>query len=381
MNQIAFCLEQVHCTRYLFQMRRDLMLSVLVAFGLQACQDEPRRPGASVAIPAPQPGSEATRAPGSRPTPTAERSSPGTPQLVGELFHETASPAGRGRSALAIGGGWVYWVAHEGEPGMGTLRRKPAGGGAVEDVATARFGGWAAIAADDQAVYFVAGKALASRPHAGGQPRRIVEVADAGHARQLVIGAEDIAMAGDERLVVVRKDGTEPLTFAGRSRVATDGRRFFALEAKFDRTGRIARLVRYARGEAPVVLAKDFEEPGELTGLGFSGGHVYFTSRRDVGDGKAALFRVSADRGGAPELAADASWGLSPFVIADGVLYGAISTERVPHVQKLRLGAGAKPTMLGEIRGPTLIPDTFAVDGQHLYFLTYGDRRIERLPR
>jgi hypothetical protein len=292
-----------------------------------------------------------------------------------ELFH-TGDPAASetfGDGALAIGGGYVYWVNQPriDKAGLGKtiVERKPAAGGQVETVVAPTQ--VLRIAADRDALYWAGKGAVWSRPHAGGEPKQLVK----GTFFEVVPGSSYLLVRGAKLMGLVPKTGgpIEKLwngNHSGGVQIAADGDRFYVIEAA---RGGAGTLTAYEHGKPPLKLVEGTAR-GEV---GVHGAFVYFG-----GPGTTAvspsLWRVEKTKGGAPEQVGQMKWGFGRFIIQGGALYGMVFNRKW-HVQKLPLEAPPQePILLDSLAGFGSMVASFAADDRHLYFLTRVD--VKRVP-
>jgi hypothetical protein len=296
----------------------------------------------------------------------------------GEVFHaiDRKTTQGFGRSDLAVGGGWIYWIERPrgdtASTGHTLVRRKPAARPAADPEVVAGPGKIAAIAADAERLY-VAGDALAARPHAGGAP---ISVA-AGAWLEIVPGDKHLLIRSRDQVALVPKTGGAIETVwegkHGKLSVDADGDRFVAIPVSPWSNRSAARAITvYAPGERPAVLAELAEARGDLA---VDGGWIYFSGEVSPTTPTAPLWRIPR-AGGAPERVGDPAWGFGELLVRKGVLYGMIFTGAWK-LQKLALSPGAQPVVL-ESHVPSAI-QALATDASHLYYLT--DFEVKRAPR
>ena len=297
---------------------------------------------------------------------------------TGEVFHATdrKTTQGFGRGDLAVGGGWIYWIERprNEQAGLGhtVVRRKPAARPAAEPETVAGPGKLHAIAADAERLY-VAGDALAARPHAGGAP---IPVA-AGAWLEIVPGDKHLLIRSRDQVALVPKTGGAVETVwegkHGKLSVDADGDRFVAIPVSPWSQKSAARAITvYAPGARPTVVAELAEARGDLA---VDGDSIYVSGEAGPGTPAAPLWRLPR-AGGAPARVGDPAWGFGEFLVREGVLYGMVLTGTWK-LQKLALAPGAQPVVL-EGRVPPLI-QVLATDATHLYYLT--DFEVKRAPR
>jgi hypothetical protein len=297
---------------------------------------------------------------------------------TGEVLHATnrKTTQGFGRGALAVGGGWVYWIETPRTGGDGSdkaiVRRKPAASPAADPETVAGPGAISAVAADAERLY-VAGEALVVRPHAGGAPVQIAP----GPWLEIVPGATHLLIRSRDKVALVAKAGGAVETVwegkHGKLSVDVDGGRFIAIPVSpwAQKSAKRAITV-YAPGAKPAVIAELAEARGDLA---VDGDWIYFGGG-DAGPGRSAapLWRIPK-AGGTPERVGDPAWGFGELVIRKSVLYGMVLTDAW-RLQKLALAPGAKPVVL-EGRVPSMV-QALATDDAHLYYLT--DFEVKRAP-
>jgi hypothetical protein len=296
----------------------------------------------------------------------------------GEVFHaiDRKTTQGFGRGDLAVGGGWIYWIERprNDTAGLGhtMVRRKPTARPAADPETVAGPGRLHAIAADAERLY-VAGDAIAARPHAGGAP---IPVA-AGAWLEIVPGDKHLLIRSRDQVALVPKTGGAVETVwegkHGKLSVDADGDRFVAIPVSPWAQKSAARAITvYAPGARPAVLAELAEARGDLA---VDGDWIYFSGEAGPAHPAAPLWRIPR-AGGAPERVGDPAWGFGELLVRKGVLYGMVFTGAWK-LQKLALTPGAQPVVL-EGRVPSMV-QALATDGTHLYYLT--DFEVKRAPR
>ena len=298
----------------------------------------------------------------------------GDPDGPAEVFHavDRAALQGFRQSQLAVGGGFVYWVAQPriDREGLGAtvIERKPAAGGAVERVSEP--GDVVGIAADGDAVYWTSKRALWTRPHDGGPARELAT----GSWHDLVAGPTHVWVRSPSQVALLpREPGGAPQVLwegsRGRHRAIVDGDRFLYLEISSRGPGT---LYAVRPGGEPVILFGGPRAAGAV-GLGVHGGEVYF-----AGGGKrtSPLWRVDKETGGDPQQVGDPRWGFGTLLIHRGVLYGMMFTGDWK-LRQLALPDG-RPAILDPLPGFSGMVPALAADDTHIYYLTESD--VKRAP-